>query len=389
MRIIRRGLYAIITLALTALLFWPQPFFKPDWITPLDNAIAAEDCDKINDIMSIALISGLPGANEKLAEIELKNLCDYAFYRGGLYNDRPVTDEHIMRFARSQDDSWRGSFWHRMRDQSLFTRLYWRPAWGRHLEWPSDWRLYDAASDFMPHCIWLMHPKFGGAPSYQYMGRFLDGQEIDASKMEEQIFEDRKLCARQIIALAKRLETDPNVGADSHYVATLWFHIDNLDHRDPELIYAHGLWADKIYNSRKSRGLDWIEAGFTLPTVSAGQADLLCRPDVQLSLEMLVWCAKKKISQGRISTFVGQPAIAYYFSLLAEAHLPDVKEIQEEAKGELAEHCVMTVKTAHAKDGDTPWANESYDFAFWSILGDPACRAGSNEDAANFETQTE
>ena len=389
MRIIRRGLYGIITLALTALLFWPQPFFKPDWITPLDNAIAAEDCDKTNDIMSIALFSGLPGANEKQAEIELKNLCDYSFYRGVLYSDRTVSDEHILRFSRSLDDRWRGSLWRRMRDQSLFTHLYWRPAWGRHLEWPSDWRLYDAASDFLPHCVWLMHPKFGGAPSYQYMRRFLKGEETDASNIQKQIFEDRKFCARQISSLAKRLEADSNVGAESHYVATLWYHIYNLDHRDPELTFAHGLWSDKIYNSRKSRGMDRIEAEFALPTVDANQDALLCRPDVKLTFDMLLWCTRKNRAEDGVLSSTAQPAQAYYFSLLAESLSSDVQLLQHHAKEDLAADCIQTVESAHAKDGNTPWENESHDFAFWRILDDPTCLAVGKDDTEKSEAQSE
>jgi len=217
-----RAVFVVLGLALIALVigFLPKPFFKPDWRTPYEMALAADDCAAANRILQILKTTGF---YEEASEAEFQNS------RLNRCNAEPVAEHNrdMQNIFATDSGGYisRGYFEERWRSSFLGSRFFiWQ---GRTKLKMSE--IVNAANqdarNTMRQCL-EQYPGFGGLPNYHLLKYAIATPGLLVEEISKISREQKAQCVRKLVAALKVMKAAARTPEDRAAIAAYWIAID-------------------------------------------------------------------------------------------------------------------------------------------------------------------
>ena len=387
MRIIRRGLYAIITLTLLAAFFIPRPIFKPDWISTLTVAIEAEECDQIQKIYWLAWDGNLPGIFTQRAKLNEKAICGFKWDREEIIAWKgkfdPVSELETAKRLDKRDRDW---FLQEILYSSYFSTAYWWGYFALMFDEISSFSEFQQYAQIQPSCARLGRQL--RVPTYRYMQYALANPLVDTAELYQMIKRERQLCAMKARALANYFVSKQSEPAYSSTIWSLWRVVELFHYDDQRLIYELMLWEE--LETRLARDCE-AEADEACKYISfRSLPSRYCSLTYPLSQEAAILCAQQTSYKSSENVYVESllpEATGYYFSLLANDLERDIDPLIKEKRSLVSQECAAIIEKARKSDGDAPWDKDALDLHFFRLIDEASCEAKEAPDQSETDNQ--
>ena len=381
MRIIRRGFYGIITLALVAAFFIPRPIFKPDWKGAITEAIAQGKCDQAEMILFAADWFDMPGYEEFEARVQNRGECGFE----PLASDANLSPEQRIAEAIRRDQ---------FLDSNLPKQIL-ETSWAKHLIFTArlatkpgafkDLELFLEEVSLSPPCILLEASVFNAHPKYQLMRRVVthadDSWVAIRAHDEYRILQDN--CASRYLDLAKKHIIRGNHATQDTFLLRLFKSAEDLSYKNHNIDLSLAKWRASI--------LEANEDGVDIPkqTLEFVESRSVCPPLIAFS-PWANFCANYVSETANADG--GDLAKIFYHVRLAERWGNNLPELKEKTLEKMSDTCRTAVEKALRKDvADFDQDHDIYmvlgpdtDFLGYKSLSSlPECQS-----AARFEDQS-
>ncbi len=191
----------ICVLAIIGLLlfgFLPRPLFSPDWKTPLEKAVAANDCKAAERITDILGYTGHTGDYySTVLRLGKSGHCRFAKIPERALAGAKTLGEDYSRSTSPYDIIARSPF------GSQILRYFGGRPYSRNSAFHSAQDLYQSARG---RCRDKFDPVAGGAPNINLLAYAVAHPEVSGDDIRKIAFESSALCVHEFVQIAKLME---------------------------------------------------------------------------------------------------------------------------------------------------------------------------------------
>ena len=345
MRVIRRSIYAIIALALIALVFTPRPIFKPDWKGAIEEAIAADDCEAAERLYYSARWFGMPGIWEYRAQLEIRSVCEFSLGASDTDISPNVVRDHLMG-ARGVDKFYGSSFFKKVLDTSWAARPLFALRLSASPRALKDLQLFWEEVQIAPYCLPMRGTLGGhGHPQYEYMRKAMQRTDdmTGAIRTAYEFRKEQDFCASRYLDLGRRHIVRGSFPETDGNLVRYWEVADELAADRHVIHFEIAKWKDRMLDLRN-------EGERLSPEVEdfAGTG-FICPPEFAYA-PWALYCANRAFDGEKTDNDAKSLAEAYYYTLLAERSGNNIASLREKLVSGLPASCRAGVEDAIKTD---------------------------------------